>query len=114
MFRCPDHVRADIDRLDELANVGDVKVAKANKKYKDACNKLEYIEFRLARISEDDLKFATVAFRLNEAAAKTDLLKDKLEQAKEEVIYFTRVKLERLRGVYRDPANFLDGIPYLD
>jgi hypothetical protein len=114
MFRCPEDVRDNIARLDQLTDIGDVKVAKANKKYKDACNKLEYIEFRLARISEDDLKFASVSFSRKYAAAKTDYLKTKLEEAQEEVNRLTRAKLELMVGVYRDPTNFLDGIPYLD
>jgi hypothetical protein len=114
MFKCPEDVRADIARLDKLADIGDIKVAKANKKLKDALNKLEYIEFQLARISEGDLKFATVAFSRKYAVVKVDYLKTKLEEAQEEVRRLTRTKLERLCGVYRDPANFLDGIPYLD
>jgi hypothetical protein len=114
MFRCPTNVREDIARLDKLADIGDVQVAKANKKYKDACNKLEYIEFRLARISEDELKFASVAFSRKYAAAKVDYLKTKLEEAQVEVRRLTRAKLELMVGAYRDPTNFSDGIPYLD
>lgn len=114
MFQCPARVRDNIDQLDQLTDVADVKVAKATRDYKNACTKLEYIEFRIARISKDDLKFATVAFSRKYAAAKTDYLKTKLEQAQEEVSRLTRAKLELLVGVYSDPANFLDGIPYLD
>ena len=114
MFRCPDDVRDRLARLDHSTDFAEVKVAKATKKYKDACNKLEYIEFRLARISEDELKFATVAFSRKYAVTKTEYLKTKLDEAKEEVTYFTRVKLELMVAAYRDPKNFFDGIPYLD
>jgi hypothetical protein len=114
MFQCPDHVRNHIARLDKSIDYVDIRVWKADKKYKDACNKLEYITLRLTQICEADPKFAMLSFRRNEAAAKTTLLKDKLEEAKEEVIYFTRVKLEFMVAAYRDPTNFSDGVPYLD
>ncbi len=114
MFRCPDHISDKLAELDKNTDAGDVKVWKANKKYKDACNKLEYITLRLTQISPDDLKFAMVDYSRHRASVKADHLKLKYEQAKEEVARLTRSKLEILVAVYRDPNNFLDGIPYLD
>jgi hypothetical protein len=114
MFQCPADIRDRIVRLDKSADYANIRVWKAEKKYKDACNKLEYIARRLTQVSDDDPNFAMLTFRHNEASVKTDNLQSKLDEAKEEVIYFTRVKLELMVAVYRDPNNFLDGIPYLD
>ena len=114
MYRPPADIRDRIDKLDNSTDFAEVKVAKATKKYKDACNKLEYIEFRLARISEDELKFASVAFSRKYAVTKMEYLKTKLDEAKAEVIYFTQLKLQIQTAPYRDPKNFFDGIPYLD
>jgi hypothetical protein len=114
MFQCPADIRDRLARLDKSTDYADTRVWKAEKKYKDAYNKLEYITRRLTQVSEDDPKFAMLSFRCNEAAAKTDSLQTKLDEAKEEVIYFTRVKLELMVAVYSDPKNFFDGIPYLD
>jgi hypothetical protein len=114
MFQCPADIRDRISRLDKSTDYADTRVWKADKKYKDAYNKLEYITLRLTQVYEDDPKFAMLSFRRNEAAAKTALLKDKLDEAKEEAIYFTRVKLQLMVAAYSDPANFRDGTPYLD
>ena len=114
MFRCPADIRDRIARLDKSTDYANTRIWKAEKKYKDACNKLEYIARRLTQVSHDDPNFAMLTFRHNEASAKTALLQSKFDEAKEEVIYFTRVKLELMVAAYSDGANFSDGIPYLD
>ncbi len=113
MFRCPTHVREEIDRLDKMTDDADVKVWKANKKYKDACNKLEYITLRLTQISEDDMKYETVDYSRHCAFVKSEYLKFKLDKAQENMLRLTREKLQVMVDAYSDPDNFLDGKTYL-
>jgi hypothetical protein len=114
MYRCPAYVREEIDRLDKMTDDAEVKVWKANKKYKDACNKLEYITLRLTRISKEDLKHATVDYSRHRAFVKSEYLKLKLDQAQENLVRLTREKLQVMVTAYKDPKNFLDGKPYLE
>ena len=112
MCQCPSDIRDRMDSLKKSIDYTNTRLWKAEKEYEIAHAKYIYISRLLSKISEDDPKFDMMFFRCNKAATKTAHFKTKIEEAKEEVIYFTRVELELMFTVWSEGANFFDGIPY--